>query len=202
MKVHRKKLRDLSDKEIWNLFKSGDNLAFKYIYETYFDRLYNYGHQFTKNTELVEDTLQDLFIELYNRSSNLSSVDKILPYLYTAFRRKIIRYRDKMGKFTILDSVESFSVDSNVEDLIIENETNWEQEVVLRDALSRLTEKNREILYLFYYENLSYSEIKEIIGFENVKSVRNLLYKSINVLKKGVEAILVILFMLAPFFNV
>jgi RNA polymerase sigma factor (sigma-70 family) len=178
--------QELSDGEIWNLFRSGSDSALDYIYQTYFDKLYNYGCQFTQDQSLVEDTLQDLFIELKLRCAHLSPTDKILPYLYSAFRRKIIRFRTKQSRFKTLDSEDLFPIIAGIDELIINDEEEKEKHLRLQKALNELPENYREIIYLFYYENLSYEEIRAIQGFINIKSARNLLYKAINTLGKRI----------------
>ena len=194
MKVNRATYQDnLSDKEIWNLFRSGSDAAFEYLYETYFDKLYNYGCQFTKDHALVEDTLQELFIELRKRGKHLSETDKVLPYLCSAFRRKIIRYRTKLSRFKELDSQNSFLFESSIEQSLIEKDHQEAQKARLQQSLGTLSEKHREIIYLFYYENLSYEEIQEIQGFDNIKSARNLLYKALKSLRKSLLTLTIII---------
>lgn len=194
MKKIRPDEHELSDFEIWNLFRSGSDSAFNYIYQQYFDKLYNYGCQFTQDQTLVEDTLQDLFIELKLRCAHLSPTDKILPYLYSAFRRKIIRFRTKLSKYKELDSTDSFLTIAGIDESIISDEEEREKHLKLQKALNELPENYREIIYLFYYENLSYDEIREIQGFINIKSARNLLYKAINALKKGITLFFLIFY--------
>ncbi len=176
--------QELSDYEIWNLFRSGSDSAFHYIYQQYFDKLYNYGCQFTQDQSLVEDALQDLFIELKRRCEHLSPTDKILPYLYSAFRRKMIRFRAKLSRFKELDSEDSFLIIAGADEFIINEEEERENQLRLQKALNELPENYREIIYLFYYENLSYEEIRVVQGFTNIKSARNLLYKAVNTLRK------------------
>jgi hypothetical protein len=95
MKKSQGNEQERSDLELWNLFRSGSEPAFEYIYQTYFDKLYNYGCQFTQDHGLVEDVLQELFLELKQRCRHLSETDNIQPYLYSAFRRKLIRHPPK-----------------------------------------------------------------------------------------------------------
>ena len=186
MKKNRSEEQELSDFEIWNLFRAGSDSAFDYIYQQYFDKLYNYGCQFTQDQSLVEDTLQDLFIELKLRCGHLSQTDKILPYLYSAFRRKIIRFRGKLSRFKELDSADSFAIIAGADESIIKDEEERENHLRLQKALNELPENYREIIYLFYHENLSYEEIRAIQGFTNIKSARNLLYKAINTLRNRI----------------
>lgn len=186
MKIDRGDEQNLSDFEIWNLFRSGSDSAFNFIYQKYFDKLYNYGCQFTKDQSLVEDTLQDLFLELRRRCEHLSQTDKILPYLYSSFRRKMIRIRGRGNRFKKLDAEEAFLIIAGVEEDIIRDEEITEKQLRLQRALNGLPENYREIIFLFYYENLSYEEIQEIQGFENKKSARNLLYKALKTLREGI----------------
>lgn len=193
MNKNRSDEQELSDVEIWNLFRSGSDSAFDYIYAQYFDKLYNYGCQFTQDQSLVEDTIQDLFIELKLRCGHLSPTDKILPYLYSALRRKIIRFRTKQSRFKAFDSVNSFPTIAGVDESIIADEEDRENHLRLQKALNELPENYREIIYLFYYENLSYEEIRAIQGFTNIKSARNLLYKAVNSLRKRIKLFLLLL---------
>jgi RNA polymerase sigma factor (sigma-70 family) len=174
----------ISDGELWELFRSGNEIAFEIIYKNYFDTLFNYGLKFVRDETLVEDVIQDLFIDLRRRCSHLSPTQAILPYLYSAFRRKMIRARDKVSRYQALEENGlSFQLDFSFEDQLIDEEGQREKKKSLEKALNQLSEKHREIIFLYYYENMSYEEIKEIQGFDHVKSARNLLYKAIQSLR-------------------
>lgn len=178
---------NLPDSEIWNLFRNGSDWAFDLIYQTHFDRLYNYGCQFTPDHGMVEDVIQELFLELRRRAKHLSPTDKILPYLYSSFRRKIIRVRDKARKSQEFEPSVSTTFSISIEESILENELSDERKQHLSKALSEISEKHREIIYQFYYENLSYDEIRQIMGFDHVKSVRNLLYKALKAIRGRID---------------
>lgn len=195
MKERQGDERELSDLEIWNRFRSGNDAAFAFIYQAYFDKLYNYGCQFTRDHTLVEDVLQELFIELKRRAGHLSETNKIQPYLYSAFRRKLIRYRNKQSRHKALDEQKSFSIVAgvNVEESIIEDELSQENRLRIKQGVDSLSERHREIIFLFFYENLSYEEIREIQGFEHVKSARNLLYKALQSLRAKLTSLLLFL---------
>ena len=182
---------NLNDAEIWSLFLKGNEHAFHFIYQTNFDRLYNYGCQFTSDHMLVEDAIQEVFIDLHKRARFLSATDKILPYLFTAFRRKIIRMIERSRKHQTSEVDESFAFELSMEDEMIEKNLNESTMLRLKSSLEDLSPRYREIIYHFYYENLSYNEIQEILAFENIKSVRNLLYKALKALRKHVVVIMI-----------
>lgn len=196
-----KQYEELSDSEIWDQFCLGVESAFEYIYTSNFDRLYNYGCQFTTNTSLVEDAIQELFIDLGRRSAHLSPTNKILPYLYTAFRRKIIRLRDKESRNQEFEENKSFEITLSVEDKIIKEDIEKEDLQKLRSAVASLTLRHREIIYYFYYENLGYAEIQQILGFEDIKSVRNLLYSILKTLRKKITNTLILAIWLSSLSN-
>src|SRR5690606_36156630 len=74
---------------IWEAFKKGNESAFIYIYETYFDQLFVYGKQFTRDEDIVKDAIQDLFITLRKSRAGLGSTDSIKFYLYKSLKRLI-----------------------------------------------------------------------------------------------------------------
>lgn len=78
-------IHDGEDAIVWEKFKSGKQAAFVYIYNTYFQMLMNIGCQLTKDKSLVKDCIQDLFIELISRRSNLGDVKSIKLYLIKSF---------------------------------------------------------------------------------------------------------------------
>ncbi|MCD8164698.1 MAG: hypothetical protein LUE93_00260 [Bacteroides sp.] len=72
--------------KIWNDFRSGNQKAFSLLYEYYFDILYRYGMKFVSDENIVKDSIQDLFIKIYNNRDNLSSTTE--PKFYLLFSLK------------------------------------------------------------------------------------------------------------------
>jgi len=63
----------VSDSLLWLNFKNGDGDALSELMRRYFRSLLQYGTKFTKNKSLIEDTIQDLFLELLERKAYLST---------------------------------------------------------------------------------------------------------------------------------
>lgn len=158
---------------------------FKYIYSTCFSKLYRYGFQFTHNRELIEDSIQELFVDLRDRRSFLSPVDRIMPYIYSAFRRKLIKLRERESRHVALPTRDAYNflVTVSREDEIVDRQVEKERRQLLERALTELPERYQVILFHYFYENLSYEDIRLILGFKHVKSVRNLMYRAITSLK-------------------
>jgi RNA polymerase sigma factor (sigma-70 family) len=174
------------DSLLWRRFKSGNESAFIEIYRRYFDALFVYGCQFTKREELVEDAVQDLFLNLRKRRERLGDTDNIRFYLFVSLKRRLVRELSKWyNRWEGFSGEMVFYASLPYEQLLIQQQLNQETAKHLNNAISKLPSKKREMLYYFYHENLTYEQIRELMGFRRVKSVRNLLYEIIGTLRSS-----------------
>lgn len=183
VKIYEKK----HDSEIWEAFNQGHEAAFNYIYRNFIPSLFNYGRQITRNENIVQDCIQNLFINLRNKRGNLSQVKCIKAYLFKILHRDILYRLNKERKlhYVDLENLEnSFLIEVSCETKIIEIESKVELKNQLEDALNTLTTKQRQALLLLYEEGLSYSQIAEILDFSEVKTARKLIYRALGNLKK------------------
>jgi len=173
-----------NDLECWQAFKRGNEAAFIHIYKKYFNRLLDYSVQYTLDKELVLDCIQDIFVELRKNRKNLSDTNSILKYLLISLKRKII-YRLKQAKSLDLrhQKVERFELEYSAEDYIVNRQISEERNHKIKSALSQLPERQREAIYYFYYQNMNYKDLAEIMNLSCTKSARNLIYKALRELK-------------------
>ena len=197
----------LSDKDVWDAFKQGSEEAFEFIFEKHIRVLYNYGDKITSKFDLVEDCIQELFIEIWEKKSQLGETNSIKFYLFVSLRRKIQRRLSKSNHIPI-DNTFSYSTDFlastlSYEAQLIENQTDEEQKAKLESALQHLSDKQKTAVFLKFYDKLNYEEIAALMSLP-VKSVYDLIYQAIKSLKKIIHkgifyffiGILVTLFML------
>lgn len=174
---------ECQDQVLWDLFLSGDDTAYSSIYKLYVQPLYSYGVQFTFDSGLVEDSIHDLFVKLYQNRKNLHTTDNIKLYLFAALKNQLFDIFKKNVSFSQIDTIEPvFVVDYTIEDEIIKDE----QERLLIDKviymLEVLTPRQKEVIYYRYQERLSYDEICKIMGM-NYQSIQNLLQRSFKKLR-------------------
>ena len=183
------------DQSVWRAFKQDDEAAYIFIYSNYFADLINYGRQFTRNEQLLEDCVQDLFIDLKKNKKNLTDKNTSIKfYLFKSLKRRIIEYRKKVERVS-LEQVEGhndFEIVLPIEALLVEKQTKEEQLLKLSKAVEQLTSRQREVLYYLFYAELSYEEIREIMGFDHVRSVRNIFYKALDRLKTSFNSFFII----------
>ncbi len=75
----------------WSGFNAGDRIAFQEIYSEYIDRLYVFGTKLTNDEELIKDSIQDIFIVLYNYNVDMRKPESIDYYLFKSLKRLILK---------------------------------------------------------------------------------------------------------------
>lgn len=172
--------------DLWREFKAGREEAFIYIYRRYFQQLYAYGHQFTKDTPLIEDCIQELFMELRSKRQRLQDITSIKFYLIKALRNRILRQLSRKKALpcneALMDGY-NFEINLSHEHKMIHAQLDVEVKQALNAALNKLTVRQREIILYYFYEKLSYAEIAEIMELSKPKFARDLLYRAIAKIK-------------------
>ena len=174
------------DKLLWDAFKKGDDLAFIKIYKTYSTQLFDYGCRYSSDKEMVRDCLHDFFLYLRKNRLGFSDTNSIKPYLFKAFRRRIVEYLKKNNYELNLKEPSEYSplnVESSTEAVYINKQAYAEQLERLGKALSSLDNKGRKAIYYFYFKGLSYEQIAELFKFTHVSSARRVMYRSLRQLR-------------------
>ncbi|MCE7044343.1 RNA polymerase sigma factor [Dyadobacter sp. CY312] len=172
------------DIQIWQRFVEGDKAAFEYLVQTYYTALFDYGMKFTSDREMVKDHIHDLFTTLWDRRKHLSQVDQIKPYLLKSIRNRLFKsYRRAEVLLDIDNYQEQVFQDDTMEMQIISEESVIERERKITFILSQLTRRQREIIHLKFYEDLSNEEIADILLISR-GAVANLLYQTLKLVKE------------------
>jgi len=175
-----------SEQEAWDEFRWGDEAALKFIFNTYNNLLFNYGHKFTPDDHLIEDVIQDLFVKLWIDREKINATDSVKNYLYKAFRRRLIRKLDYAPKIMAYPSTEEkipFNIELGHDHQMISSERAKKIQHSLALALEKMTPRQREIIHLRYYEEMDFEEIAEAMQL-STKATYKLLYRAIDTLKK------------------
>ena len=177
-----------SDREIWNRFRDGDNEALDIIFSEHSKRIYNYGLKITSNRVIIEDSIQEVFSDLFRTRKSLGDTDNIYLYLLKSFKRKLIRLIKKENRLKLFDRDEDFIFDVvySVEQEVINNEKTNLQIQALHSALEKLTPRQKEAIYLRFTEEFEYPEIAEMMQM-SIEACRNLIFRAIKALKESIE---------------
>jgi RNA polymerase sigma factor (sigma-70 family) len=168
---------------LWNSFRSGSEAAYTCLMEAFANPLYRYGIRFVHDEDFIKDCIQDVFFELWNRREKISSTPFVKSYLFKALRQRIFREQSKWNDAEPLDENYQFAVELDTETAMIELQSSEEVKFRMAKILNDLPRRQREILYLRFYEELDQHRIAEIMGL-NPQSAYNLLHESILRLRK------------------
>jgi RNA polymerase sigma factor (sigma-70 family) len=148
---------------IWDNFQKGDRDAFQTIYNEYVDALFSYGIRITKHRALVEDAIQDVFIDIYSYGSVLRKPESLEYYLFKSLKRIIYKKLKEKYRFTHPEQfIEQFDLKFPIEEA--EQEISDENLIKLKNELQHLNVKKRELLFLKFNSGLTYKEIGKLIG--------------------------------------
>lgn len=151
----------------------GDDAAIALLYRKYFHRLLYYGLQVSGNYQQneVEDVIQDLFIWLAENHRQIATVKDFEAYLFQSLRRNLQqkytarrRRRNSFQRYLIYQPTDTEKTYHSPEFLHIQQEEERHLKDLIRRQLEQLPDYQREVLYLRFFENRSYSEIASLLS--------------------------------------
>ncbi|GAB3651424.1 RNA polymerase sigma-70 factor [Echinicola sediminis] len=185
-KLNPEKSFDLQHEQesgVWREFQQGSELALAKIFNAYAHNLFNYGRQFTSHEDLVNDAIQDVFYQLIKSKDKISTANSIKYYLFSSFRRRLLRLLKQKRKLVCEEELEKeggflMSIDPDYHS--IQTMFTIDQKKILEEACNQLPLRQREVLSLYFFEGLSYKEIANVMELSQVKSARKLLYRALD----------------------
>ena len=176
-----------NDKELWHAFKEGSLTAIKLIYEQNSDNLFNYGNKITPYQAIVSDSIQDLFIDLWNKRLNLGKVKNIRGYLFTCYRRRLMDSLKKQKKNLHIENLNGFEMllSKPINDLGLEED----EKKSITSALNALPYQQKEAIYLRFFNDLPCSEIGVIMNIKT-QSVYNLISSGLKSLRTTLDNVI------------
>lgn len=172
---------------LWEEFRKGSDEAFERLYHAYFNHLYNYGLKLSHDENFTKDCIQELFFRLWKNRKKLNPVSSVRFYLLKTLRydiaRKTLRRSNRQKREQGFADFQA-NITFSVEEVVIEDENNEVKKNQLLDILNTLPKKQREAIFLKYYNGLDYSEIAEIMSVK-YQSVLNLIHRALKALQQN-----------------
>lgn len=170
---------------LWQLFVKGDSTAFKEIISQNSNYLFQYGIRYSQDEELVKDTIQELFIRLWDKKANLCEDVNSKAYLTASLRRALHLKSRSLGRFKIyIDSKKSkIEFEISAEEDLIKKERSSGLSQAMSQMINSLPNRQKEVIYLKFFQELNRDEISSKMGISN-QTVSNLLQLGLNKLRK------------------
>ena len=121
------------------------------------------------------------------KRERLGPTDSIRFYLFTVLRRTLLRRRAENHRLSGNPAfLENALAEDSFEVQLIENQATVHTNFLLQKALDRLSGRQREVVFLRFYDELTFEEIARIMDID-VKSVYKLTYKALDSLRKKIS---------------
>ena len=177
----------LKDTTLWNELVEGSEKALEELMRIHYKSLLNYGYKFLKDEEFLKDCLQDVFIEIWNRKAQISNPSNVKAYLLVSLRRRIFRNGRRQHLFenqvSAIDEDREAGIEFSPEWWLIEEESLALRTRRMADLLNTLPARQKEVIYLKYYQDLSREEISEMLSI-TPQTVSNILQIAYSFLRK------------------
>lgn len=172
----------MSKYKVTQPFSLQEQQEFEQIFLQYHAVLLHYGVSIISNEALIEDCIQELFIHLYEKKIDLKSIKNLKAYFFTALRRRILEKIKKNQSIYLNLPTNQTDIQFSQELYIITQETTDQKHELLNTYLNQLPWRQKEAIYLKFFNNLSAKEIADIMGI-TTQVVSNTVYKALKKLR-------------------
>lgn len=178
-----------SDEQLWESLILGDREAFGAIYHQYVQVLFRYGCAIVQDEDLVMDSIQEVFVDLWRYHAQLQKTDKVKVYLFKCLSNRLqkeakqeIKRKVKLEKFMLDEEIIVESIEAN----LIRNIQNKTLQIRLLKSLEYLPLRQKEVINCLFFESFSYEETAKIMNI-NLRSVYTLAWKAISNLRESIS---------------
>ncbi|MEN7548155.1 RNA polymerase sigma-70 factor [Rapidithrix thailandica] len=166
-------------------------LLFEELYRSYWKKLYAFCYAKTKNHEVAEEIVQDVFIALWKRADKIVFSPKTENYLIKSTRNKIVDYyRAKkeqqtttISQCTLCDE-KGFGMDTVAHNLAVDEFLEKDLQLLVNQLPCRC----QEVYRLSREKHLTTSEIAEQLNISQ-KTVKNHLTKALSFINKHLKVV-------------
>lgn len=174
-KKDTKTVENLTDTELLEQYRKGDEWAFREIVNRYKNSLYAFLRRFVNQQEIVEDVFQETFLQLYTSQDSFDTSRPLRPWLFTIAANKAKDALRKMQRQSTLSmgtlaDAGDVSIDEVV-NILSSYDTTPDEEASkdetarrVRQVIAEMPENLRGILILAYFEQFSYKHMAEILS--------------------------------------
>ena len=189
-----KTLEQMTNEELALRYTDGDNQAFDELLTRNESKLYDYILFVVGNSEIANDIFQDTFVKIIvNLQEGRYTNSGKFSYWMIRIAHNIIMDQYRMQKN---ENIVEPTHDNDLRNLSVQSvvQSNHEDEIVktqvLKDVkrlMENLPTPQREVVYMRYYQNLSFKEIAEITGVSINTSLGRMRYAILNMRKMARE---------------
>lgn len=194
--------QDISDQTLLAGVSTGDEAAFRCLFDRYRGRIYTYALRLSENTSLADEVVQDVFLKVWLKRKDLAGVENFSAWLYAIARNRMFdmmkqQAREQQTRESMQQEDDPCA--NNTELYLLEKE----QQGLLKDALAKLSPRQQLIYNLSRDRGMKHEEIANTLNISR-NTVKTHLVHALRVIKDHISpyinAIVIGISLLAKFF--
>lgn len=152
------------DEELAIQVQNGDSEAFGTLMARYQPKLLRYGSRFLARSEDIQDIVQDIFVNVYRNIRGFDPSQRFSPWIYRVAHNAFVNeLRRKSNGPALLPDFDLLALHTPSEDSADDLSERESLVRLVESGLSRIAPKYREVLILYFIEELSYKEIADVL---------------------------------------
>lgn len=168
----------MSEKSLIRNLKKGKEEAYIQLVEEYGNRLLRTCYLILKSEVEAEDIVQETFIRVFEKIDSFKGKSGLYTWIYTiALNLARDKLRNKQDNLYLEDEL------TGISDVEYQVERNIDKKI-LREELFKMNDLYREVLVLFYFEELAIKEISNLLN-EKEGTIKSKLSRGRNILKES-----------------
>lgn len=171
-----------NDLKLLQDMQEGRESALRDLFNKYAEKLFAVSFAILKDTGWSEDTVQEVFVKLWENSRKISIKESIWPYLYVLTKhqsfKKLRDIKPFTPEFESLWLNISHLTDCSYEQLILK-----ETQEKIKTIVEMMPERQRQIFHLSREQGMTHQEIAEHLGISQ-NTVKNHMVQAIGKLRK------------------
>lgn len=170
----------------WELIRNGDREEFLKLYQTYYHILFASGCYLTTDKELIRDTIQQLFLQLWQTKEKLPAIQQLKSYLVVALRNHLVtamKERDKTVAWQPDTIPLHLYKEISYEEILIRKATEQQRSIHVQQAIRHLSPRYRQVIELKFFQQKSYAEIAALTG-QSIKTTYTYIHEALIALRK------------------
>jgi len=177
----------MSTQELLHKLREGDRSAFKFLFITYYDYLFNYIYKLSGDEAVAEDVVQEVMIRIWEKKAQIKINTSVKSYLFKACHNQFLMHlRKEKKRLDLLDKIRwdvLFEVHGN------DNEQYESRVMKLRSLINDLPPRCKEIFVRSKFEKKKYKEIASELGI-SIKAVEAQMTKALHFLREHASTLL------------
>lgn len=178
-----------TDEILWEGMLQGNQEMFLELYNKYYHTLLFLGLKEVRDPQLVKDSIQQLFLYLWEKRDTIRQAKSVKSYILTSFLRKLNadwKRAAKASHLHVVYSQASEEIPPTPEECLIKKDGQEQLCKTLMPYINELPRRQKELIFLKFYEGLSYDEIAQQTGLSQ-RTIYNSIHEALKRLKLDIN---------------